>query len=588
MRTGQLIAGRYRLEEQIGSGGMGVVWRAVGEDGRMVAIKRATRPSGDAGERTRRRMKREARIAAGLHHPHVVSFIEEVLEGHERWLVMEYVPSRSLAQILTQHGPLIPQQVTHLGAQIASALEAVHAHGVVHRDVKPGNVLVTADGTAKLTDFGISRPITGDVTVTDSGVIGGTVAFLASEVAGGEDATPASDVFALGATLFAAVEGTPPFGTADNPLLVLRRAAAGELLPCSRAGPLTPVLSALLQPDPADRPDAARARQLLQDLAATTASEGSEPWHWDLGDAGRPWRSRRRMLVVAGSCLAVLATVAGLLAFHPGSSAPTTPLTVLGDPHTADPCALIDAATFNRFGATSLKTAYGNFNRCDVLVKSADGAQTIVTVDLDNTDMLQGTGMKVSPPRVIPQPLGDGQCDRVVVLADQSRVSITAKYRSGPRSADLCARADVATQHALAVISKGAIPRRTVPFDTASLARVNACSLLDTTTVARAIGTGPSSPETGFGNWVCSWHSSASDITARVYYDRNQPLTSQDGIPITLAGHAAYITQEPDEPDCVTQVVNRRDFDANGDPVDEILMVAVSGPRPVPELCTPA
>ncbi|MGH3756029.1 MAG: serine/threonine-protein kinase, partial [Pseudonocardiaceae bacterium] len=274
MRTGQLLAGRYRLEEQVGAGGMGVVWRAVDEElDRVVAVKRATRPAGSDSERVHRRMRREAQIAAGLHHPHVVAFIDEVVEGPERWLVMEYVPSQSLAQILDR-GPLLPQQVTHLGVQIASALEAVHAHGIVHRDVKPGNVLVTDTGTAKLTDFGISRPIFGDVTVTDSGVIGGTVAFLASEVADGQEPSPASDVFALGATLFAAVEGVPPFGTADNPLLVLRRAAAGDLLPFRRAGPLAPVLSALLQPDPAQRPDAARARQLLQELA----TDGEGPW----------------------------------------------------------------------------------------------------------------------------------------------------------------------------------------------------------------------------------------------------------------------------------------------------------------------
>ncbi|MGH3695083.1 MAG: serine/threonine-protein kinase [Pseudonocardiaceae bacterium] len=225
---------------------------------------RSSGPPGQLATSARRQLRREARVAARLDHPHVVAFIDEVIEGPERWLVMEYVPSQSLAQILDQSGPLSPRQVTHIGAQIASALEAVHATDIVHRDVKPGNILVTENGTAKLADFGISRPICGDVTVTDSGVIGGTVAFLASEVADGQEATPASDVFALGATLFAAVEGIPPFGTADNPLLVLRRAAAGDLLPFRRAGPLAPVLSALLHPDPAKRPDAASTRQMLQ------------------------------------------------------------------------------------------------------------------------------------------------------------------------------------------------------------------------------------------------------------------------------------------------------------------------------------
>jgi eukaryotic-like serine/threonine-protein kinase len=326
VRTGQVIAGRYRLQAQVGSGGMGVVWRAVDEElGQVVAVKRAARPAGADNDRMRRRMRREAKIAAGLHHPHVVAFLDEVVDSHERWLVMKYVPSQSLAQILDGFGPLHPHQVTHIGVQIASALEAVHAQGIVHRDVKPGNVLVTENGTAKLTDFGISRPLCGDVTVTDSGVIGGTVAFLASEVADGEQATPASDVFALGATLFAAVEGIPPFGTADNPLLVLRRAAAGDLLPFRRAGPLAPVLSALLQPDPAKRPDAARAGQMLQELAAA-GNAGSRPLRWPVGAAGRPRRSRRRAVATAGACVAALATVAGLLVFRPAGSTSAGPL----------------------------------------------------------------------------------------------------------------------------------------------------------------------------------------------------------------------------------------------------------------------
>lgn len=224
----------------------------------------------------RRRMRREARIAAALHHPHLVEFLEEVVDGHERWLVMEYVPSQSLAQCWTA-APAPPERDTHRRADRQRA-----GGGARHRHHAPGRQAGQRtghrDGTAKLTDLGISRPIYGDVMVTDSGLIGGTVAFFASEVADGEEPTPASDVVALGATLFAAVEGIPPFGTADNPLLVLRRAAAVDILPFRHAGPLAPVLSALLQPDPAKRPDAARAWQMLQELAATlTDDEGSGP-----------------------------------------------------------------------------------------------------------------------------------------------------------------------------------------------------------------------------------------------------------------------------------------------------------------------
>src|SRR5262249_7167818 len=155
----------------------------------------------------------------------VVTLHDLVDHDGDLWLVMEYVPARSLAAI----GTLSPDRVARIGVQLAGALEAVHAAGVVHRDVKPSNVLVTEDGPAKLSDFGISRANYGETTLTHSIEIAGTPGYLAPEVAHGSDATPASDVFSLGATLFAAVEGVPPVGTAGNPLVLVRRAANGEI-----------------------------------------------------------------------------------------------------------------------------------------------------------------------------------------------------------------------------------------------------------------------------------------------------------------------------------------------------------------------
>ena len=198
-------------------------------------------------------MIREARITARLHHPHAVTFYDVVDDDGSPCLIMQFVQSRSLSAVLQERGTLQLAEVTRIGADVASALQAAHAVGIVHRDVKPGNVLITDDGSAKLTDFGISHAV-GDVTLTSTGMVSGTPAYLAPEVArGGKSSFPA-DVFSLGATLYAALEGTPPFGTDTNPMAILHRVASGELIPPRRSGTLTPLLLRMMAPEPADRP----------------------------------------------------------------------------------------------------------------------------------------------------------------------------------------------------------------------------------------------------------------------------------------------------------------------------------------------
>lgn len=255
----EVVAGRYRLVERLGAGAMGVVWRAFDERlHRVVAVKLLVVPPGaDAGEAAAR-AAREARIAARLHHPNAVTVHDVVTDGGVPVLVMEHVAGRSLS------GVVLPvADAARVGAQVASALAAAHAAGIVHRDVKPGNVLLTEDGTAKITDFGIARAF-GDVTVTRTGVLAGTPAFLAPEVARGGSPGPASDVFALGATLYALVEGRPPFGDGDNAIALLHAVAAGHFPPPTRAGALTPVLLDLMRTDPDTRPTMAEAAQRLR------------------------------------------------------------------------------------------------------------------------------------------------------------------------------------------------------------------------------------------------------------------------------------------------------------------------------------
>ncbi|WP_328396817.1 serine/threonine-protein kinase [Nocardia sp. NBC_00416] len=274
MTKDRLIAGRYRLTDPIGTGAMGVVWRALDiRLQRTVAVKQVLLGPNLTDQQTaeaRKRALREGRIAARLHHPNAISVFDVADEDGQPWLVMEYMNAPSLASRLNLDGTMGPLEVARLGAQAAAALAAAHDAGIVHRDVKPANLLVGDDGTVKITDFGISRA-TGDVTVTATGFLAGTPAYLAPEVARGEQPIPASDVFALGSTLYHSITGRPPFGDGDNPLAVLHAVAGGQVEQPPGTGALGPVLMRLLATEVATRPTMDEARVMLEEVAAGRA-----------------------------------------------------------------------------------------------------------------------------------------------------------------------------------------------------------------------------------------------------------------------------------------------------------------------------
>ncbi|WP_027496375.1 serine/threonine-protein kinase [Rhodococcus sp. JG-3] len=262
-----LLAGRYRLAGKLGGGGMGAVWLATDTLlHRQVAVKQVTsttRLTPEQAVDVRNRAMREGRIAARLSSPHAIAMHDVALVDGEPWLIMEYLSSRSLAQALGVTDSLPPFEVAQIGAQIADALTEAHDAGIVHRDIKPGNILI-ADrgkdlGIVKISDFGISRA-KGDVEEADDSVITGTPAYFAPEVARGQDPTAASDVFSLGATLYTAMEGAPPFGIDHDSIALLHRVAKGQIISPTRSGDLTGPLLHMLEPDPARRPTMAQAR----------------------------------------------------------------------------------------------------------------------------------------------------------------------------------------------------------------------------------------------------------------------------------------------------------------------------------------
>jgi hypothetical protein len=264
----RVVAGRYRLRSVLGSGSMGTVWSAYDEFLlRPVAVKEIRLPPGvTAGqaEELRERTLREARAIAVLSHPNVIVLHDVARQDGEPFVVMELLPSHSLAELIREHGPLTVEQAAAVGDAVAAALEAAHAAGITHRDVKPGNVLVADDGRIKLTDFGIARNVS-EATMTRTGMTLGSPAYIAPEVASGKAVTPGADLWGLGATLFNALEGHPPYDADGDPLETIGKVVRGEV-PRPTPGPLAPVITALMAKEPRDRMPLREVRQQLYPL----------------------------------------------------------------------------------------------------------------------------------------------------------------------------------------------------------------------------------------------------------------------------------------------------------------------------------
>ena len=366
--AGELLAGRYRLVERRGRGGMGVVWCARDEViGRTVAVK-VLRVLSDAtpreAEELRLRMRREARAAGRIRHPGVIT-VHDVIEAAGRpAVVMELIDGPSLDDVLGDRGSLDPREAAGIGARVCDALDAAHRAGVHHRDVKPGNILIARDGRVVLTDFGIADitdPAGADADLTRTGQVLGSLHHMAPERAQGGPSGPPADLWSLGMTLYTAVEGTFPFqrGTAFSTMMAI---VADPLPVPRRAGPLAPVLAALLGKDPARRPDAARARDLLAAIAATphaTAPAPSRP------PATPPRTEPRHQTPPAATTPADAPRPdpdrpAGRRpAYKPGSLNPKSPATPTGRRRARNPAVLAAAVILAAAGAALVPIAVG-------------------------------------------------------------------------------------------------------------------------------------------------------------------------------------------------------------------------------------
>ena len=413
-----MIAGRYSLDREIGRGGMGAVW--LGRDevlGREVAIKRiGHQPGGTSPDLVR--AEREARIAARVNHPHVVAVFDLVQEDDQQWLVMEYVDGPTLAELVREQGPMSPDQAAAILAQAAEALSAAHAAGVVHRDVKPSNILVTAEGQVKLSDFGIARA-EADASLTQTGLVTGSPAYLAPEVASGQLATPASDVWSLGATLFHTLAGRPPYDVGDNVLGALYKIVHEQPPRLDDAGWLAPLIAASMTHDQAARWSMTQVVEFLRaGPSAAVPPVSTAPLRVvpqpDVPDqptevltpppsappAGvAPTRRRRSGGVLpwlVGAAVVALAVMIGLIAYYANQDSPEPPAddpTSQSPTDTGSPGTEPDAADMEAFIGDYLSTADGDpataFDMLTPEFQAASGGETGYTAFWDRVTNAQ-------------------------------------------------------------------------------------------------------------------------------------------------------------------------------------------------------
>jgi hypothetical protein len=560
------------MERAIGSGGMGTVWLATDTLlDRPVAIKRL-RAEITEDDEARQRILREARIAARLHDPRIVTLFDVLSVAGVPWLVMEYLPAQSLAELLERQGQLAPRAAAGIGATVAEALDVAHRAGITHRDVKPANVLIGANFVVKLTDFGIAHSTT-DATITAANVLTGTPAYFAPEVAAGDDPSPAADVWALGATLYAAVEGRPPFGKPDgNILRFLRRVASQPVPPPRAAGSLTPVIMHLLERNPAARPSPAQAAAALRAVADGAPVLPAPPTR-TLDRAPR----RGRVALVAGTVVAGLAITLlarEVLPAASGAAAPSSPAVEqvgLGeDPRSADPCSLLDVGPFAQFGSVGVYSDFGELNTCRATVAPAtDSFGELATVKVSLlAPPVPGAGMlgdvSNDGPYLVSREAApsEGSCTRTIALRDNHRVYIEAI--GGDTQVDMCALAEAATRGALVRLQRsGVAPRNRPPTPAApnSLADVDTCQLVAAADVNSAGLTAAPRPE--LGRWSCRWV--ADGIQLDVLVDRTLPLSAgTDGTLSSVAGRTFYTRPkgDGDQTDRCVVVTPQRSFTA--------------------------
>lgn len=499
-----LVAGRYRLHEQVGGGGRSPVWRAKDElNGRLVAVKRVALAGRAAAgpESARDRILREARAAGSGYHPNVVAIFDVVVEQGELWVVQEYLPARTLAGVLADRGPLPAREVAAIGAQVASALAAAHAAGVVHRNVDPGNI-VLAWPVVKLDGFADGAP---EATTA---------------------ADPRGDVRALGAALHAAVGA-------------------------AQAGPLTWPLMSLLAADPAARPTAVQAEAMLRDAAAGLAPPV-------------PIGGGRRGLAL-GLVIALVAAVivSGVVVLAPRPNGATVPAPTperisapvapaIGDPRMADPCALVDESALRRHGTTDVEPYAGALTSCWAYVAVRPEAEVVLSVDLMplsfSPERPGGAREERGPLTLVSYTFDGYYCTRRVHLPDSNVVLVVADSSDGVDAGTVCAVADTGANAVVDRLLGAGLTRRPTRVDRTVLGGLDACGLITVGDLRSAPGVAPT-PVPGLANWSCRWGEWAGP-NVTVTFSRRADGFAEGETPVDIAGRPGALYRAPSDGGC--------------------------------------
>ncbi|WP_255952975.1 serine/threonine-protein kinase [Streptomyces odontomachi] len=601
MRKGARVGGRYRLTQGPIEGGMGEVWPARDEElGLDVALKRAkTQERERRGTVAMGTPRAEGRALARIRHPHVVALYTTVQDRRllrvTQWLVLEYVPGGNLDHRL----PFRPELAAHVGAQLASALGALHSAGLVHCDIKPSNVLASGRNSVKLTDFGLAYRIGGTETITFNATGGGTHGFTAPEVENGRPPQPRSDVYALAATVYALITGRPPEPGTDLEIA---------------EGPLHDLLTAMLRPESGDRPDVAEVQKRLTAIAGPPERLPDFPPKKPAapGDGRsdpapeKTSRRRRSLLVGAAATVAVGALVAwgirigtdsdGRPPAHsdgkPAAAPESKPHPLIdGDPRMADPCSLLTAPDFARFGDAQLEWDYGNFDRCDVYLtpnsQQAVDIQVDLANDVDASDMAGLQRRTIGRVHVAERPPSSDACVRFVRLdgTTDTTLVVQAGTADGPDK-PYCDIADAAVDVVAKRINRGPLAKRSPTPPSDSLWHRDACAMLGNDALNKIPGVDAKHPFSTFGGWGCEWESTTSKMEVKLRFNRPEMDQDEENKSTTLSGHAAVIAPELDGArTCAVDVAGRSYADQDGGSAIETMRITVQNAPDTDHAC---